>query len=325
MELDIGYEFNVEEAIDKIKGEGVRRVLIQVPEGLKAYATDIVDYLRSIVKGKDLDIDASPAYGSCLIDPSVADRYDVVLHLGHDPYPLWSGGPRNVAYLDLEYVAKDRCELLNRVLEVIMEEENVALYTTNQHKKLSAWIASALKERKVEVEGPYLALGCYVPKPRFKEPYRALVVAGGYFHSLGVGLSLGAEVINADPYTLKVESVKGLVKKFLSVRFYKVSSAVDSRSWGIIVGTSGQYRPELVRRLIKLIEEGGMKYYVFTLPIVSVDAVRSVDSRAIDAFIITSCPRLAIENLAHYEKPVLTPGEGLMAIKKNLSEYVYPW
>jgi Diphthamide synthase subunit DPH2 len=53
--------------------------------------------------------------------------------------------------------------------------------------------------------------------------------------------------------------------------------------------------------------------------------MRDVDSEWFEAFVVTSCPRLPVDDLYEYEKPVLTPGEAFMALQGRLEPYMFPW
>ena len=43
-----GYSIDLEKIIKKIKKEKIKRVAIQVPEGLKTYASQIVEFLYNV-------------------------------------------------------------------------------------------------------------------------------------------------------------------------------------------------------------------------------------------------------------------------------------
>ncbi len=317
-ELDLGY------LLRELVERKARRVLVQLPEGLKRYYVELVEVLTQ-VSGVEVVVDASPIYGSCLIDQREVAGYDLVVHVGHDPYLLSSYRLNNVVYVDLEFVGTDLEYLANAVEESLrgLEASKVAVLTTNQHKRLSRELVGRLSDRGFQVVfGPELVLGCYVPYGlRGSGADIVLVVAGGRFHALGVSLMLpGARVLRVDPYTRTVSDTSGEATRLLSLRLRKMWEAAGARSWGILVGVAGQYRPHIVESLKGELERRGLRYYLMRAPILNLDTLRNVDSPLIDAYVVTSCPRLAVDDLYHFEKPVLTPPEALHVIRGLLGQ-----
>ncbi len=145
------------------------------------------------------------------------------------------------------------------------------------------------------------------------------------FHPLGLYLATRKPVIKLDPYTARIEDVTEYGERIYKKRLYKIIQAMDSKTWGIIVGLkTGQYRPWLIERLKKLLEEKDLKYYLLVYDRLEKDSLRALPQN-IEAFIVTSCPRLPIDDLGDFEKPVLTPGEAIMALTGKLEPYRFPW
>jgi len=317
-ELDLGY------LLRELEERRARRVLVQLPEGLKRYYAELADALSG-ASGAEVVADASPTYGSCLVDPAEVSGYDLVAHVGHDPYPLSSFRPSNVVYVDLEYVDAD-VERLAMAVEGGLRglgATRVAVLTTNQHKRLSKELAARLSERGFGVVfGPALVLGCYVPRGlRESGAEVVLVVAGGRFHALGTSLVLPeARVLRVDPYACAVSDVSAEAAKLLSMRLMKMWEAASARSWGILVGRAGQYRPHVVEALKRELSERGFRYYVLRAPVLDLDTLRNVDSPGVEAYVVTSCPRVAVDDLYLFEKPVLTPPEALQVIRGLLGQ-----
>ncbi|MBD3262136.1 MAG: hypothetical protein GF334_10810 [Candidatus Altiarchaeales archaeon] len=83
----MNYDLNLMNAASEIKKKKARRVLIQLPEGLRPYATQIVDTLE-----KDTDatvfIQADPCFGACDTKYDARLEIDLLIHFGHTKYPL---------------------------------------------------------------------------------------------------------------------------------------------------------------------------------------------------------------------------------------------
>jgi 2-(3-amino-3-carboxypropyl)histidine synthase len=317
------YELRLGNLPQELSSGRVRKVLVQLPEGLKKYYPKLAEYFRERFQ-VEVYLDADPVYGSCMVDYSKIGRYDLVLHIGHDPYPLHTY-PDRVLFLDLEYVSADLDRLLGSAERVLRSAGvgRLGVATTNQHKKLSELIKRGLEERGYIVEvGPLLILGCYIPR-RLGDVEAVLVVSGGRFHPLGVGLALRkVKVFRVDPYTGMVEDVAEDVYKLLKVRLEKMLRAAEARSWGLIAGAAGQYRPAVVEVLERLLRMRGMRYYVYVASVLNIEVLRNIDSPDVEAYVVTSCPRIAIDDLHHFEKPVLTPSEAVSVLKEGaLVEY----
>lgn len=321
--LTIGdYELKLSEVLRALSELRAKRVLVQLPEGLKRYYTAIADYIRSVAD-VEVYLDGSPVYGSCLLDLGKTEEYDLVIHVGHDPYPLGSRiSSSRVVFVDLEYIGVDLEALLIEVEKylTVCGSTNIAIVTTNQHKKLSRIIGERLKNRGFNVVlGPLVVFGCYTP-PELKksEVEVVLVVAGGVFHSIGVGMVVrSAKVVRVDPYTKRVTDASREVSKFVSIRLKKMYDALNARNWGVILGVSGQYRPWVVSKIVKTLKERERRFYLYTAPILDINVLRNIDSPELDAYVVTSCPRIAVDDLAEFEKPVLTPLEAVEVLEKG--------
>jgi len=77
---------DIESAIKEIKKVKAKKVLIQLPDGLKPKATEIVKQLEKETKAK-IFIWAGSCFGSC--DIPNTKGYDLILHFGHTKWPFW--------------------------------------------------------------------------------------------------------------------------------------------------------------------------------------------------------------------------------------------
>lgn len=310
------------------------KILVQVPEGLKPYAPEIAERISVLVPDAEVVIDLNPIYGSCMIMPEYIRDYEVIVHLGHDPYPLWRS-PRNIVYVGLRSKVRASEEVVRELGSVVRSEygTRVALYTTHQHFHDVERVASLLMDEGVTVVNDLkssVITGCWFSDldRAVSEGVNALIVyAGGRFHALGMGLRVGGKVpiLRIDPYRNTIEDFTAEVLKVLRLRYGKIRIALDAETFMIIDGVSGQHRPNLVALVTKSFKKIGASVFTGRAFILNIETLRNLDSSRIGAYIITSCPRLAIEDLASFHKPVLTPGEALMVAKRSLGRYVFPW
>lgn len=81
------YELELERVVAEVKKAKAKLVLLQFPDGLKPYATAVVDYLDNKFKGKvEFLIWLESCYGAC-DTPTGLDRLkpkiDLVVQFGH--------------------------------------------------------------------------------------------------------------------------------------------------------------------------------------------------------------------------------------------------
>jgi len=310
------------------------KVLVQIPEGLKPYAPEIAERISSFAPDAEVVIDLNPVYGSCMIMPEYARDYDLILHLGHDPYPLWIG-PRNIIYVGLRSRSVADEDVVAELANIIKGEygARVALYTTHQHFHDVKRIVSLLRKNNLTVVNDLkysVITGCWfsdLDKAVNSGVDALIAYAGGRFHALGMGLRTGGNVpvLRLDPYRNMAEDFTPEVLKVLRLRYGKIRGALDAEKFMIVDGVSGQHRPNLVRLVSDSLKEIGARVLIGQAFVLNIEALRNIDSLRIDAYVVTSCPRLAIEDLANFHKPVLTPGEALMVARRSFGRYVFPW
>ncbi len=311
--------------------EGIK-VLIQIPDGFKRCSKELVRSLSSIVTPlkASFEIDASPTVGSCLINSCMSENYDLIIHFGHEPYPLWSH-PAKVVFERIE------CELGldKKVISDLIRDlrgrgvRRLSLYTTQQHVTLCEVLRRELiRHGFTVVNKESIAFGCYYPELReARDTEAVLVVSGGFFHSLGAGLVTAGliPIYKVDPYRNEYSDVTDEVFKILKVRYWKINEAIERRGeWLLIIGSEGQYRPRIVNLLIKALKSQGLGYFIARSVYIDRERLMNVDSDDVGTVVITSCPRIPVDDLSDYVKPVLTPGEALHALGVYRT-YRFPW
>ncbi len=318
-------------------------VVLQLPPGLKRAAAELVECLRSI--GVDPVVEVDPSYGSCDLHlPQLRDAFGdgvTVLHVGHTPYPPELAarpptGDARVIYVNVTFDRPPSEQVLSQAAELLTSRgvRRVAVLTTAQHVNHYKYVVESLEAQGLLIERagshlPYLVegqvLGCdYRVVPRSAEGY--VMLGGGLFHGLGLYLATLRPVVQVDPYRQEARDLTREGERFLRIRLQKVSSAMEAMRWGVIVGTkTGQHRPWVLSALLKSLRHHGRRYIALASDTLTISYLRDVDSDWFQAFVVTSCPRLPIDDLYEYEKPVLTPGEAFMAFQGRLEPYIFPW
>ena len=332
----MSYDFKEEFIAEEIKKRNAKKVLLQFPEGLKIFSIQVLQKLQLMLPDVEFVISSDPNWGACDIAEDEARRVnaDLIVHFGHTPYTLYYPKFPTIfipAESKLEVTEEQISEAIN--LAKKYEAKSVGLTATVQHVKLLPKIAEKMKkyfEVKIgKPSSPFMfdgqILGCDYKAATSIDADVYINIAGGIFHALGVGLSTGKPVINIDPYRQKAEDLTKEVYKIIKVRYAKIMEAIDKKNWGIIQGVMvGQNRPFMVKYFEKKLREKGYNTFVFLNRVLTKDVLRNLSSN-IEVFLVTSCPRLPIDDLYDFEKPVLTPGEARMIIFNKFDKYIFPW
>lgn len=308
----LNYDFKLDEVIEKIKGMNAGVVGIQFPEGLKIHATQVAEKIEKETDAIVL-ISGDPCYGACDVsDTHMEGLVDLIVHFGHTEFPV----DHRVPVLFIE--AYSQIDVMKVVEDALAELENyrkIGLVTTIQHLNMLSDIKEFLVENGKEVitkkgagtnEGQ--VLGCNFSAIKDIDADAFLYVGSGNFHSLGIKLFAEKPVIIADPYMNEVRNIDEFTDRILRIRFAKITKAKEAEKFGIILSSKkGQSRPDLAKKLKNLINKKGNDAFIIMMDNISPDLL--LPYLKLDAFVVTACPRVAIDDANMYKKPLLTPKE----------------
>ncbi|MBO5151403.1 MAG: diphthamide biosynthesis enzyme Dph2 [Methanobrevibacter sp.] len=314
------YNMDLDRVIRKINSKNIKNVGLQFPEGLKMQAVDIA---RTIEDECDVNviISGDPCFGACDVsDYKMKDSVDLIIHFGHTPLPIRYETPTLFieAFANVD-VKKD----LEKALEVLKDYSRIGLVTTTQHLHLLNEMKDFLEDNGKEVvlgsskstrKGQ--VLGCNFSSIKNLDVEAFLFVGSGNFHPLGIYLFTKAPVFALDPYNNELREMTEYADRILRIRFAKIVKAREAKKWGIIVSSKeGQYRMELAREIKKLLKDSGMEGFIIMLDHVNPDVL--LPYLDLDAFIVTACPRIAIDDSQMYKKPLITPQELEIVLDKR--------
>ena len=327
------------------EARGARLIVLQLPDGLKPFSSCIARLVEEET-GAEVIVHGDSTFGACDLQyPQLAATLDpdVIVHVGHTPYPPGLAHPRleprgrpRVVYLPARSVREPSPGTLEDAARILRGHgaRRVVVVATSQHTHLLGRVAGALRDSGLE---PIVPRGL---RPFFDDgqvigcDYRLalagadanLIVSGGVFHGLGLYLATLRPTVKVDPYRDEAVDLTGMGERVYRLRLYKVSQAMDAKRWGVIIGLkTGQYRPWLVRRLVERIKASGREARLIAFEVLTEQGLRNIDEEWYEVFVVTSCPRIPVDDLSGYEKPVLTPGEAFMALEGRLEPYRFPW
>ena len=311
---------DLDKVIRKINSKNVKNVGLQFPEGLKMQAINIA---HTIEEECDVNviISGDPCFGACDVsDYKMKDSVDLIIHFGHTPLPI----RYEIPTLFIEAFANvDVKEDLKKCLESLKNYNRVALVTTTQHLHLLNEMKDFLEDNGKEVvlgsskstrKGQ--VLGCNFSSIKNLDADVYLFIGSGNFHPLGIYLFTKSPVYALDPYNNELREMTDYADRILRIRFARITKAREAKKWGIIVSSKeGQYRLELAKEIKKLLKDSGMEGYIIMLDNVNPDVLLPYFD--LDAFIVTACPRIAIDDSQMYKKPLITPQELEIVLDKR--------
>lgn len=308
----LNYDFRLHEVLEKIKKMDAKVVGIQFPEGLKIHATRVAEKIENET-GAMVIISGDPCYGACDVsDRNMENIVDLIVHFGHIEFPV----NYSVPVLFIEAYSKiDVIRAVKKSLKEIKKYKKIGLVTTVQHLNILEDIKSLLIENGKDVltkegsgtrEGQ--VLGCNFSAIKDMDADAFLYIGSGNFHALGIKLFTQKPVFIADPYMGEVRTIDEFADRILRIRFAKITKAEDAQKWGIIVSSKkGQFRLDLAKKLRNMVVESGKEAFIIMLDNISPDLL--LPYMDLDAFVVTACPRVAIDDANMYKKPLLTPAE----------------
>ena len=326
------YELEINRVADEIVKRGAKRVLLQLPDGLRPEALKLVKALKEKVEA-DLLLLGDSCYGACdvALRQAQAVGADLIVHYGHSMMLPNEGIP--VVYVEAR-VYIDVTKLVELVLPLISGWRSVGLAATVQHIHQLREVARALEKRNFTVViGPSgsrvshdgQVLGCdYSSAVSISEKVDGfLFVGGGRFHPLGLAISTGKPVAAADPYQMSATEInEAEIKKLAMKRMAAITAAKAAKRFGIIVSIKpGQLQLEAARSMRSKLHERGRE-----AAIICVDEVRAdsfLNFSEVDAFIDTACPRIALDGIADLHKPIITQQEALVMLGEK--EWTEKW
>jgi 2-(3-amino-3-carboxypropyl)histidine synthase len=326
------YHLELERVIEEIKSRGAKRVLLQLPDGLRPLAFQVVKALR-MGTGAQVYLSGDSCYGACDLALNQARELsaDLIVHYGHSRMTVDVGVP--VIYVHAE-VDLDAEALVEEAAPRLGRWRSIGLVTTVQHVHMVDELRDKLGERGFNVhvgEGsgktphPGQVLGCYYRNAREVagdvEAY--LYVGGGEFHPKGLVMSTGKPVVVANPFNATVrlmteDDLMGLAKR----RVAQIAAAKTAERIGVLVSSKpGQRATTVAEALRARFAEKGCEAVIIYLDEVRAEHLNNFVEA--EAFIDTACPRLAVDGVSGVDRPILTVREAEVVLGERRWEDIW--
>lgn len=308
------YIFEEDKLIKEINERKPKRILLQLPEGLKKEAVRLSKFIQEKIN-TEVIVSGEPVWGACDIAISEAKSLnaDLIILYGHAPfisidYPI--------LYLEARF-EKDLTNLIKESIKHLETYKKIALVSSVQHIHQLKQIKKLLEKENKEViipekkgfsfyDGQVLGCEYNLLKPLSKN-IDAVLIVGNNFHALGAALSVNKPIILVDPYNEEVKSMEELKNKIIKQRAAVLAKAKEAKKFGIIIGLKPGQKFGSFQFITDKLKKIGKEYVLISMNEVSNDKL--INLYDVEAFVELACPRIAIEDVAKYSKPILTARE----------------
>jgi len=322
--IDDSFELEENRLKREILKRRAKKVLLQLPEGLKPEGPRLADLINDV--GATAVIAGDPCYGACDLPLCEAESLgvDLIVHYGHSKMMKNDKSPVPIVYIE----AKANLDIRAAVEEAIghlRPWSRIGLATTVQHIHMIHEARQILKRAGKTVylgdaghaRYPGQVLGCDFSSARsVSDKVEAfLFVGGGRFHAIGLSLATMKSTIVADPFEKRAYSLEADAEKIVRRRWAEINEAKEAGKFGVIIGLKlGQCNMDAAIGIRQALEENGKR--VVLLALREVTSTTLLQFPTIEAYVNTACPRIALDEPLFLAKPVLTVREAYVALGK---------
>ncbi len=314
------FDFEEERVKKEIAKLGAKRVLIQLPQGLKNESLRLAKIVEKT--GALPIVSADPCYGACDLATAEAESLgaDLVVHYGHSKLLKYEKVP--TIYVEAR-ATLNVYEAVEKALPLMEKWHKLGLATIVQHvqtiDEAKEILVHAGKTVMVGNAGrmnyPGQVIGCdYSNAKSIANDVEAfLFIGGGRFHALGLALSTSKPTIVADPYENRAHTVDEEARQLLKKRWASIQEAEMAKTFAVLVGLKlGQKHVDEALSIREKLENNGKDAYIFIVRELTPEVL--MEFPVVDAYVNTACPRISLDDASRFRKPVLTLNEARVVV-----------
>ena len=318
--------FETENLIKELKRRKPKKVLVQLPEGVKKNAFEIAKIFSDLKI--EVIFSGETCWGACSIAVNEAKdvKADLIVHFGHAEF-IKVNFP--VLYVEI----KDELDLipfLRKSLKHLKDFKKLGFSYSVQHRNDLDKIINFYKENGKEIilsekkgmvayEGHIV--GCqYGGLKSIENKVDAFVILGNNFHAMGAAMSVDKPVILIDVYNDEIKDMKGVREKILKQRIASIEKFKNAKRVGIISEIKPGQKFGVPKDLVNKLKEAGKEVLMITMNEMTPEKIMNFYS--VDAFIELACPRIAIDDFAKYSRTIITYKEALVALGEKSWEEI---
>lgn len=320
--MTLDFEFD---RLDKeLQERKPKKVVVQLPEGIKQHAFEIVDKIKK--HGIDVLVSGETAWGGCCISLEEAKSFgaDLIVHFGHAKF-IEADFP--ILYIEV----KDHLNLkplLEKSLEHLKNFTTLSLSFSIQHKDdiddVKKFYEDHNKKIIISEKKGYAAIPGHVVGCEFRglkaieAQVDAFLVLGNNFHSMGAAITVEKPVVLLDVYNDTVTPMEGVRDMILRQRIVSIDKLKQAQKVGVIIEHKPGQKFGNPTHIMKLLEKNEKEAILISMSEMTNDKIMNFYN--VDCFIELACPRIAIDDFKKYTKPMVTYKEALVALGEKTWE-----
>ncbi|MBI5061229.1 MAG: diphthamide biosynthesis enzyme Dph2 [Candidatus Aenigmarchaeota archaeon] len=276
----------IAQLIEAVMAKKPKRILLQVPEGLKTKTTAIAEAMEKT--GISVFISADTCHGACDLPLSKAEMLgcDLIVHLGHSKFYRPIDIKIDVLYFPWKAELKIEKNKIKPELAKI-NEKKIGIVTTIQHMDSMGDISGILKSLGKQPVEIGQILGCWSDASENVDAF--LFFGSGEFHPTGLfRLKKRIYFFDIEKNLLRDMDKEALLhEKRMAAR---VSHANEAKVFAILLSSKpGQFRLAEAERLKNDIKKKDKKAFIVIMDEITNEKMLGI---AADCFINTACPRI---------------------------------
>jgi len=321
------YDLDLEKIKERVEEKNYQSILIQMPEGmLDKPLQKIIVHLSKLVQ---VFISGDPSYGVCdlAIDLAMKLECDMLVHFGHSEFGFQHKvkDARN-STIDVmlipAYFIPDSPINFSSIKRKLAELgwKKIQLAATIQHLKSLEKLKLFLEKNDFHtvIHDTGQILGCHVQNLRGKtDSIDGLIsIHAGFFHTHGVLLNSDSPLLQFDPYSEDILVYDSTDRKnLIQQRFTLLERAKKADHWGVLCSSKiGQFKKPMITQVENILKSIGKAPIVVIAE--NINPQNMANFNWIDAWVVTACPRIALDDKIRYSKPVVTFREFLYLSKE---------
>lgn len=289
----------------------MKKVLIQVPEGLKKEFLRIAKEFER--KGFVPILSADTCYGACDLAGAEAKELGCakLVHYGHSDLGVKTEVPVEYREYRIEY---DPTKTLQKSLKVFQNCNSIGLVTTVQYLD-----SLGAAKKFFESSGKKVVIGRSIKRCGAKYPGQVLgcdataatsvedkvdcflFIGSGKFHHSNISTKKPVFVLDVEKNSISQASNSERLER---QRHARIAIAKGCKRFGILVSTKpGQMNIELAISVMGRIEKSGKEAFIVAANEFSPDKLLGMD---FDCYVNCACPRMT-DDSEKFNKPIVNP------------------
>ena len=187
-----------------------------------------------------------------------------------------------------------------------VKEKSICIFTTIQFAKQLKQLESFLKKKGKKVINAGEILGCTVASlASLEDGIDCYVYLGsGIFHQLALAVKIKKKIYQANPLTNQISQLKeDEISCYRKMKADAVSAVKSAKKIGILVSTKpGQENLALAEAIEKHLKGRGKEVFIFLFETLVPEELYNFPE--IEAWVNTACPRIALDDIERFPKPV---------------------